>query len=175
MRSGRNKLRRVRPTLLAVGEGDTEEAFLRHLRELYCSDGAGVAVTIRNARGKGPEHVVDHAMGQCRDADYDHRLTLLDTDLPWTATLCKRARKHRIRMLGSTPCLEGLFLTVLGCPPAEGIGSAECKKRLRDRTGNDMTEKSHYDALFTKPVLEEARGRVPVLDELLQCLEGLLP
>jgi len=55
---------RVRKTLLIVGEGDSEEAFLKHLRELYCSDGAGVAVTVRNAHGKGPEHVINHAAKQ---------------------------------------------------------------------------------------------------------------
>lgn len=27
------------PTLLAVGEGDVEEAFLKHLRVLYCASG----------------------------------------------------------------------------------------------------------------------------------------
>lgn len=49
------KQHQVRKTLLIVGEGDSEEAFLKHLRELYCSGGAGVAVTVRNAHGKGPE------------------------------------------------------------------------------------------------------------------------
>ena len=45
----------LRKTLLIVGEGDSEAAFLKHLRDLYCSGGAGVAVTVRNAHGKGPE------------------------------------------------------------------------------------------------------------------------
>jgi len=173
-RGGGGKDRHVRQTLLAVGEGDTEEAFLKHLRELYCADGVGVSVTIRNARGKGPEHVVGHAVGQCRDADYDHRLVLLDTDLPWTESLQKRARQHRICMVGSTPsCIEGLFLRILGAAVTEGISSSEYKRRLRDRTGRDMTEKAHYEQLFTKSVLEEARSRIPLLDELLRYFNGV--
>mgnify|MGYP001473509280 CR=1 FL=1 len=34
------KQHQVRKTLLVVGEGDSEEAFLKHLRDLYCSGGA---------------------------------------------------------------------------------------------------------------------------------------
>ena len=78
------KQHQVRKTLLIVGEGDSEEAFLKHLRELYCSGGSGVAVTVRNAHGKGPENVIDHAARQARIYSYDARAALLDTDIPWT-------------------------------------------------------------------------------------------
>lgn len=36
-------MRAQRSTLLAVGEGDCEQAFLQHLRTLYCADRLGVA------------------------------------------------------------------------------------------------------------------------------------
>lgn len=108
------KQRQIRKTLLAVGEGETEVAFLGYLRELYCADGEGVNVTIRNARGKGPEHVLEHAIGQCRSVDYDKRLAFLDTDIPWTPALVRKARAARIELLGSTPCIEGLLLAILG-------------------------------------------------------------
>lgn len=65
------KQHRVRKTLLIVGEGDSEEAFLKHLRDLYCSGGSGVAVTVRNAHGKGPENVIDHAARLARIYSYD--------------------------------------------------------------------------------------------------------
>ncbi len=166
-------MRLVRRTLLAVGEGDTEEAFLKYLRELYCAGGAGVAVTIRNAHGKGPEHVLEHAIGQCRDADYDQRLVLMDTDLIWTTALQKRALKQHIRMVGSKPsCIEGLFLTILEVKLPEGIGSSDCKRRLRAITGQNMTEKGHYEANFPKSVFEKARVRIAELDALLKCMSG---
>ena len=61
-----SKQHQVRKTLLIVGEGDSEEAFLKHLRDLYCSGGAGLTVTVRNAHGKGPENVIDHAAKQAK-------------------------------------------------------------------------------------------------------------
>lgn len=164
------KMREVRKTLLAVGEGATEVAFLTYLREMYCSDRQGVSVKVRNAQGKGPEHVVSHAIGQCRDADYDRRLALLDTDLPWTTELLKRATDYRIELMGSDPCIEGLFLAILGkTVPAN---SSESKKRLQRLIGSDMTEKSHYSDHFPRPVIEAARKRLPSLNRLLECFEG---
>lgn len=164
------KTREIRKTLLAVGEGATEVAFLSYLRAMYCSGGQGVTVTVRNAQGKGPEHVVGHAIGQCRDADYDRRLALLDTDLPWTAELLQRANDANIDLVGATPCIEGLFLAMLGKPvPAT---SPECKRRLQKLTGADMTEKSHYQAHFPKTVIESAREHLPSLRKLLEKFEG---
>ena len=40
-------------TLLIVGEGRHEEAFLNHVKQLYAPRGCGLSVTIKNARGKG--------------------------------------------------------------------------------------------------------------------------
>lgn len=54
------KQHQIRKTLLVVGEGDSEKAFLRHLRGLYCSGGAGVAATVSNAHGGGPDNVINH-------------------------------------------------------------------------------------------------------------------
>lgn len=75
------KKHQVRKTLLIVGEGDSEVAFLKHLRELYCSGGVGVRVTIRNAHGKGPENVIAFAARQAGIYSYDAHAALLDTDL----------------------------------------------------------------------------------------------
>lgn len=156
------------PTLLAVGEGDVEEAFLQHLRGLYCSTGPespGVRVTVRNAHGGSPDSIVTYAIGQCRDADYDRRLILLDTDIPWNKATRDKARVKRMALLGSAPCIEGLLLRILNLPvPTD---SATCKIRLRQKTGSDMTDRSDF-ALFDKPTLDAARGSIPVLDEILR-------
>lgn len=97
------KKRQVRKTILVVGEGDSEVAFLKHLRSVYCSEGFGAKVTVRNAHGKGPEHVIDHAVGLARIYRYDQHVALLDTDIPWSDQLKRRATKSRIEMIGSTP------------------------------------------------------------------------
>lgn len=164
------KQHQVRKTLLIVGEGDSEEAFLRHLRDLYCSGGAGVAVTVRNAHGKGPENVIDFAARQARIYSYDSRTALLDTDIPWTDKLKKDARKAKIAMIGSTPCFEGLLLSILGkCPPDK---TSECKKAIRQLINIDLTESQGYVKYFSKGVLEAARLKVVELDQLLAVFEG---
>ena len=164
------KQHQVRKTLLVVGEGDSEEAFLKHLRELYCSGGAGVAVTVRNAHGKGPENVIDHAARQARIYSYDARAALLDTDIPWTDKLKKEARKAKVDMIGSTPCFEGLLLAILGKHPASQC--ADCKKAISLLLGVDLTERQSYAKHFPKAVLDAARLKIIELDQLLTAFEG---
>lgn len=164
------KQHRVRKTLLIVGEGDSEEAFLKHLRDLYCSGGAGVAVTVRNAHGKGPENVIDHAARQARIYSYDARIALLDTDIPWTDKLKKSARKSKIDMVGSMPCFEGLLLSILGKRPPEQC--ADCKKAIQKLIDIDLTERQSYAKSFPKVVLDAARLKAIELDILLKAYEG---
>ena len=164
------KQHRVRQTLLIVGEGDSEEAFLKHLRDLYCSGGAGVAVTVRNAHGKGPENVIDHVARQARMYSYDACVALLDTDIPWTDKLKKAARKAKIDMIGSIPCFEGLLLSILGKRPADQ--SSDCKRSIQQLIGIDLTERQSYARHFPKGLLDAARVKVVELDLLLKAFEG---
>jgi len=100
--------RRVaRHTVLLVGEGTTEWAFLKHIKALYISRGCGVSAAIKNAHGKGPDHVVDYAIRQCRNAAYDRVVVLLDTDLTMSVAVRKRVRSRKIHVIGSTPCVVG--------------------------------------------------------------------
>ena len=164
------KTHRVRQTLLVVGEGDCEEAFLKHLRTLYCSGGVGVAVTICNAHGKGPENVIEHTARKARIYSYDQRLAFLDTDIAWTDKLKKDARKSKIEMIGSTPCLEGMLLSILERHSPEH--SPNCKKALQQLLGVDLTERLHYVQPFPIAVLEAARQRISELHRLLLYFEG---
>ena len=43
-------------TLLLVGEGETEVAFLSHVKALYAPRGCGLAIKVICARGKGAAH-----------------------------------------------------------------------------------------------------------------------
>jgi hypothetical protein len=165
-----SKKHTIRKTLLIVGEGDSEEAFLKHLRELYCSGGAGVAVAVKNTHGKGPEHVIHHAARQSRIYSYDKCVALLDTDIPWTDKLKKDARKAKIEMVGSNPCLEGLLLSILGERPI--VQSAECKKAIQQLLNIDLTERKSYARDFPKAVLELARAKIYELDRLLEYIQG---
>ena len=85
-------------TLLLVGEGETEQAFLQHVKALYVQCGSGLRVTVRCAHGKGAGHVVDYAIRQ-RIHQLDQVAAQLDTDAGWTAAVQKRAREKRIHLM----------------------------------------------------------------------------
>ena len=74
-------------TLLIVGEGYDEVAFLNHLKQFPGVCGRGVEITIRNARGKGAAGVIDCAIKLSANADCDQVAVLLDTDTDWTAAV----------------------------------------------------------------------------------------
>lgn len=98
--------RYAKTTILLIGEGACDCAFLTHLKRLYAPRGSGVAVTVRDAHGKGPGNVVDCAVGHSRNAAFDIKAALLDTDLEWLPKTRALARKHRIHLVPSSPCLS---------------------------------------------------------------------
>jgi hypothetical protein len=168
----RSKERQVRKTLLVVVEGDSEVALVKHLRQIYCANGAGVSVTIRNAHGKGPDNVIHTAIALKRSGEYDQIVAMLDTDLDWSSAIRKAADKSRIALLGSAPCLEGMLLAVLGLPVPQA--SDECKRVLQKRLATQMLDVQDYQAAFGRVVLQDARTRLTTLDRLLKFLEGVV-
>jgi hypothetical protein len=164
------KKRSLRFTLLVVGEGDSEVAFLKHLRSLYCTNQEGVSVTVMNAHGKGPGNVISTAIGHRRNRQFDKALAMLDTDLVWVKKDIEAARKAGIVLVGSSPCLEGLLLQILGRPVPEA--SAHCKGAVGKIGAGDITDVSAYTDLWPKHVLEQARRTISKLDLLLQHFEG---
>ncbi len=161
----RNVYKPVLHTVLIVGEGPTEEAFLRHLKSLYIYRRCGVALAIRNAHGKGPGHVVDFAIRQRNNATYNRVITLLDTDDPWPDKIVKRARQKKIELIGSTPCIEGLLLRILNQPVPEQ--SVDCKQRITNFINGRLIIPGSYSELFTHEILEGQRVQIPELDNLL--------
>ena len=160
-----------RKTLLAVGEGKADAAFLKYLRSIYCSGGCGVSVTVRDATGKGPSNVIGTAIGALRISSYDTKLCLLDTDLVWTKQNKSDANRKKIELIGSTPCLEGLLLQILG--RAVPASSLDCKQQLKIITGKDMFESEDYEVNFGHAVLQNQRAHISELDKLLRLFEGM--
>lgn len=156
--------RRSFRTLLIVGEGDSELAFLSHLKSLYAPRGSGLQVTLRNAHGKGPEHVVEFALRQAQQFSYDSCAALLDTDLTWPPAMIKRARSRKLLLIPSRPCLEGLLLHVLARPvPAL---SDPCKQALHPLLSGRSTDPGSYAKLFPRRLLDERCTSVESLAEL---------
>ena len=102
------------------------------------------------------------------------RSTWLELTAP--SRSCKRAadaaRKNKIDLIGSTPCIEGLLLRVLGKPvPSQSV---QCKKAMAQLTKVDLTDQGAYANLIPKARLDVARLDIPELDQLLRLLEGTL-
>ena len=154
-----------RTTLLAMGEGSVDVAFLKHLRQLYCAQKQGVNVTIRNAHGKGPGNVIRKAIGFSRTTSFDRKLCLIDTDLPWTRKQAKEASDCGIRLIGSTPCIEGLLLRILGVQVPQL--SVDCKRALQQLAGTNFQQPEDYQTFFPLHALENARSTIEALDTLI--------
>lgn len=165
MRDG-GKKRQVARTVLLVGEGDSEVVWLQHLKSIYITRGCGVAVTIKNARGKGAAHVVDVAVRQSRNAAFDVKAALLDTDTDWNDKTRAAARKARVLVVEAAPCLEGLLLSVHE-QPVRHAGSANLKQAFLAYFGACALDPKVYERHFQQPVLEKAAVRLAPLKQLL--------
>ena len=171
MISSKPLTRNVRSTLLMIGEGDTETAFLEHLRALYCGRNTQVVVTIRNAHGKAQAYLLDFAKRLTGNIAYDRCIVLLGAGIPWTEQSKERARQGKFDLVDAEPCIEGLLLSIFGDPVPDHPST--CKTAIEKSLPSvKLTEKEGYTFHFGKGLLEEVRGAIPKLNELLNALEG---
>lgn len=166
----KNAKRTQRKTLLVVGEGYTEVAFLNYLKHLYCRDKAGVSVTVKNAHGKGPDNIVQTAIREQRRGQYDKVAAVLDTDISWTEKLQKDAREYRVDLIGNSPCIEALFLRLLGQVVPEGTSA--CKTKITSVLDADLLNKDVYTDWCTIEKLQLLRRSDIGLNNLLNLYEG---
>jgi len=170
----RDPRRRAKKTVLMVGEGHSEAAFLRYLKGLYAPRNCGVAVTISNAHGKGPAHVIDHTIGQMRSPrDYDLVASLLDADLACPRAHLQKARRYDIALIWCSPCFEALLLEIVGQPVPSR--TQDCKASFDMAYRINRCNPDDYGSLFPKTDLEQRRQKVPNLDALCRMLEGNAP
>ena len=156
-------------TLLLVGEGHHEEAFLRHVKGLYVPRSCGLSVKIKNARGKGAQHVVEWTAKQMTNAAYDACAALLDTDTDYTADVINFTYSRRIQLLPSKPCLEAMLLRLLGEKPHPN--RAKLKKQFAPFVGDDPTEHGNYRKHFTRELFESKRNHESTIHDLIVLLE----
>lgn len=156
-------------TLLLVGEGDAEVAFLGHLKSIYVQRGSGIAVSIKNAHGKGAENVIDVARRQRQNKGFDAAAALFDTDVGWNDVTRKEAKKHNIVPLLSTPCLEMLLLGMAGLP-TEGLNTDQLKARFKQRFGCDASAVAMADH-FDQELIEKKAADFPTLANLIHLLQ----
>lgn len=165
------KIRAVKETLLIVGEGEADIAFVRHVKHMY-ADSLGRAVQEHNAKGKGGKNVLETALRRANNnRAYDKVVLLLDTDTDWDDASRAKARRSRIGTRGrldvieSDPCLEAWLLKTLGIA-TEG-DTRHMKREFKLRTGCEAHELDWMTRLLTRDVLDQGRERVSQLAELM--------
>ena len=146
-------------------EGYDDREFISHLKRLYCRKQGGIKITIANAKGKGAGNVIDTAFGRWRQGGFDDLVVFYDGDLPPTGRARNRARS--MKRLVAEPCLEGLFLEILGRPVP--VSCRECKGAFRDLVG-DRT----FEQVFPRELLDERSEQVRLLKDLIDLSDGLM-
>ncbi len=158
----------MRRTVRIVCEGYAEESFVKHMRSIYLGRRGNLALSTRNAHGKGGRNVLRYALTPSVRAGFDVVAIFLDSDTNWDDSQRKIAQQKGIHVLESDPCLEALLLTIAGHP---STGDSANRKRLfAAKFGAEAHEASVYALHFEQAVLDAARGRVPVLDRLLKLI-----
>lgn len=161
----KHPLRKTNRTVLIVVEGETEEAFTAHVKRLYYRRGMKLSVSIRNAHGHGPQGIIDKLKSVAQTADFDHRIAVLDADIPLKAEEDKWLRKQNVATIVSVPAIEATLLAILGRQALDTTGA--CKKELQKHAPGDPTEASYHEKFFPHEILEQARGKAPTLAALI--------
>ena len=101
-------------SLIVVGEGAHDKAFISHMKSLYDGE-TGQTVKVDSADGGSPKDIIKTTDRKYKHTAYDRRYTLMDSDVPITQQDRDSARKLKIQLILSEPvCLEGMLLEVLG-------------------------------------------------------------
>lgn len=153
-------------TLLLVGEGRTEEAFLNHVKRIYTSRGCGLSVTIKNARGKGAQHVVEWTARQRGIASFDAVAVLLDTDQDWSDAIARKAKLARIQVLKSEPFFEAMMLRLIR--QSDFGDTRTLKARFDPYVGNNPLAFENYVTHYGRDCLEAGKATEPTIEALLK-------
>lgn len=157
-------------TVLAIGEGETEKAFLQFLKGLYNKREDGISIKVNYAGGGDPECVIDHAI-KMNPKNYNRAFVLLDKDLPCRQTYLKKARTNKLELIWCVPCIEGLFLKIL--EPAFDASvktTADCKRLFEGKylSENEKLDPEKYARIFSFELFESRRMQVQELDQAIR-------
>lgn len=166
-------IRTQKNTVFGFGEGESENIVLKYLRSQYAQN--RTSITISDAGGGDPNHILKKATGVRSSYSYNYSFILLDTDKQWTETLKKRARELKFELIGSSPCLEGLLLSIL--EPSGNFDdwpSPDCKGRFKDKylRPDRMITERHCGLLFPIALLNQARTRIESLRRVIEIMKG---
>lgn len=160
--------RRTKRTRLIYCEGAHDKAFLDCLKSVYATDTYNVDV--KRGTGGDQVHLAEEAIkkGRAYDAQYlkvdgdrpDGEMTEADT----------LAADGNVVIIRTIPCIERLLINIL--EPSRRIASWNSTRLKSHFESNHIPESKRtdvraYKTIFTKAVLDEARDRLPELQELI--------
>jgi len=141
-------------TLLIVGEGPDDQAFIKHMNQQFQTDKSSVKPTIEKQSGGSPGNIITNASRKYGHLPFDRRYFVLDSDIPITQQEHDKARKHGYHIILWKPvCLEGALLDVLGEKVDEHEVAESLKKRLHPQLSGPHTDSAAYKVLFPKSLL----------------------
>ncbi len=145
-------LKQQKKTVLMIGEGKTEEIFLKHMQSLYASQ--AVTFQIKSATGGSPEMILHTAIKQS-PYQYDRCYVLMDSDVPISDEVYEKAHAHGICIIKTEPmCLECMLLAVLDKKvPAN---SQKCKTQFANLLGVAGIQKRSLGKYFARDVLDNS-------------------
>lgn len=140
-------------SLIVVGEGPHDKAFLKHMQKLYDGN-TGQKVKIDSADGGSPYDIINSTDRKHKHAAFDRRFILMDSDVTIRQQDWTLANNKRIEIITSEPiCLEGMLLEVLNRRAPDNAQA--CKRTLHPELSGPATQPDSYAELFPKPVLDE--------------------
>lgn len=154
-RSKSSKRLSSKTTLLIVGEGPDDQAFVRHMNQVFKDESSGIRANIHKESGGSPGNIISNTVRKYKNSDFDQRYIVMDSDIEIETASRKKAERHGYTIILWAPhCLEGALLDVLGEAVGRHESSRDLKQRLQPRLSGDHTKAQSYSALFPKPILE---------------------
>jgi hypothetical protein len=164
------KIRKTNKTVLFAVEGETDYAFLTHVKQCYLERGCNVSVKIRNAHGAGPLGIVDALASGAKGKSYDFMAALLDSDVPLCSVSNEYFVRNSVTLFQSSPAIEGTILQLAGIRLQENMSTGDCKRLLARSFAGDAMDVRFYERHFGKALIDEVRGRVLLVDDLIRYL-----
>lgn len=170
-KSNKNKraTRQTKPTILFVGEGKTEVAFIKHLKSLYQPE-RSPPVRVDTQDGHDAGNILRTALRRPDTEARDAIVCLYDLDTVLPVGDLKKAEDKKFVLIGAEPCIEGFMLDILG--KERPHSTKNCKHKMHPMLGGKgkETDPNSYK-IFTKKILEKSRLRLPNLDLILSLIE----
>lgn len=157
-RISRNRNRQAsKTTLLIVGEGADDQAFIKHMSQQLRTGTTSVKPRIEKQTGGSPGNIITNAVRKYGHLPFDQRFLVVDADIPLSQQEYDKARAHGYRVILWAPvCLEGALLEVLDERVGGHDTAMSLKKRLHPLLDGSHTDSAAYKHRFPRAVLEKA-------------------